>query len=549
MTDIIIDDDIIEANRSITSARRPMFIETEVRTDTITKRRVGSTTANRSVHDILQNTKSPTDGLPPTTYTYAHSVSYMPVTQNGSYDVPVMARRDLHGDYPAYGSRSFSSASSAISSPGRFISNVRSQLVNSYSAIRDRLTHHSSQDQAAPILNSPSSFGGSRYTRSSSQSSTNAQSGNYNLRRRGTPVHSTPRDVDSEERKITSKQRKERKSQDSQHDYEEINEDYGGKHEKEVKEQEDQDNIVVRLIKRIIRLPFDILSFVWHKFFSLPWWILLPLLLFLGFYAFPHLACKPFEHYPESKLYQGCRRFQEYADNVTRQSVHFVEDQTYNRGGRVLQTILTTTKNAKNTVLNKFDDVYYGVKKFFHRKVDNVKETVGEAVETTTDSAKQYCEAGLQKVNNLIEEFKREKEKYLGSGHALKPAQERELEALIRLLLDEYAADETGQADYALEANGGKIVDTRCTEYTEEPRQNVVKFLGIPIIHMSKQPNILIKSGRMPGQCFPFKGDHGSVVIKLAVPVKPKEFVLEHLTKSISIVGHINSAPNNFTVY
>ena len=53
----------------------------------------------------------------------------------------------------------------------------------------------------------------------------------------------------------------------------------------------------------------------------------------------------------------------------------------------------------------------------------------------------------------------------------------------------------------------------------------------------------------MPGQCFPFKGDHGSVVIKLAVPVKPKEFVLEHLTKSISIVGHINSAPNNFTVY
>ena len=61
MTDIIIDDDIIETNRSITSARRPMFIETEVRTDTITKRRVGSITANRSVQDILQNTKSPTE--------------------------------------------------------------------------------------------------------------------------------------------------------------------------------------------------------------------------------------------------------------------------------------------------------------------------------------------------------------------------------------------------------------------------------------------------------------------------------------------------------
>ena len=83
---------------------------------------------------------------------------------------------------------------------------------------------------------------------------------------------------------------------------------------------------------------------------------------------------------------------------------------------------------------------------------------------------------------------------------------------MIRKLVDEYAADETGEADYALEANGkifvwfeskskkifcdflgGKIVDTRCTEYTDEPRQNVVKFLGIPIVHMSKQPNIMIK--------------------------------------------------------
>jgi len=92
-------------------------------------------------------------------------------------------------------------------------------------------------------------------------------------------------------------------------------------------------------------------------------------------------------------------------------------------------------------------------------------------------------------------------------------------------------------------------VDTRCQEYTDEPRQNVVKFLGIPIVHMSKQPDIIIKHGRMPGQCFPFKGDRGSVVIRLAVPVVPTEFVVEHLAKSISIVGHINSAPNNFTVY
>jgi hypothetical protein len=64
---------------------------------------------------------------------------------------------------------------------------------------------------------------------------------------------------------------------------------------------------------------------------------------------------------------------------------------------------------------------------------------------------------------------------------------------LFQKVLDEYAADETGQADYALEANGGKVVDTRCQEYKDEPGQNVVKFLGIPIVHMSKQPDIIIK--------------------------------------------------------
>lgn len=58
MTDIL-DDEVVQTSKS--GARRPMFIETEVRTDTVSRRRVGSTQSNRSVHDILENTKSPTE--------------------------------------------------------------------------------------------------------------------------------------------------------------------------------------------------------------------------------------------------------------------------------------------------------------------------------------------------------------------------------------------------------------------------------------------------------------------------------------------------------
>jgi hypothetical protein len=81
--------------------------------------------------------------------------------------------------------------------------------------------------------------------------------------------------------------------------------------------------------------------------------------------------------------------------------------------------------------LNSADDVYYNLKKTFRRKVGDVKERVTDAVESTKDNAKEYCDAGLQKVNALVDELKREKEKFLGvTGHALKPAQEKELEGV-----------------------------------------------------------------------------------------------------------------------
>jgi hypothetical protein len=202
----------------------------------------------------------------------------MPVTQNGSYDVPVMARRDLHGDYRSYGSSSFTSSNSIFSSPKKFISNVRSQLTNGYSAIRDRLTH-SSQQKSAPNLNSPSSLGAGRYSRTSSQSSATGQGQGYKLRSRA-PIHSTPRDNETEHRKTSSKQRK---SQDGdENEDEEVEEHH---HHKEGKDDKNKDNIIVRFIKKILHSPIDLLSFIWHKFFGLPWWLLIPLLLFLGLYA------------------------------------------------------------------------------------------------------------------------------------------------------------------------------------------------------------------------------------------------------------------------
>ena len=52
-----------------------------------------------------------------------------------------------------------------------------------------------------------------------------------------------------------------------------------------------------------------------------------------------------------------------------------------------------------------------------------------------------------------------------------------------------------------------------------------------------------------PGQCWAFKGDHGYLVIKLTGQVRPTSFTLEHLPKSLSPSGKIDSAPKQFEVY
>jgi hypothetical protein len=83
------------------------------------------------------------------------------------------------------------------------------------------------------------------------------------------------------------------------------------------------------------------------------------------------------------------------------------------------------------------DDVYYNIKKSFNRKVRDVTDRVSGAVDSTKENAKEYCDAGLNKMNGLIDEVKREREKFLGKGHALKPDQERELEGVC-LIIYEY---------------------------------------------------------------------------------------------------------------
>lgn len=137
------------------------------------------------------------------------------------------------------------------------------------------------------------------------------------------------------------------------------------------------------------------------------------------FILVPHLLCKPFEHYPESKIYQNCRTLQQYANNVTNQSVTYLRDHTFSRSVNYFNRAYRWIVNLKNTIFSQLDDIYYGLKRRWQRKVDNSKEVLSETVGSVKENAKEYCEAGIKKANALIEELRREKDRFLGTGPAL----------------------------------------------------------------------------------------------------------------------------------
>ena len=87
----------------------------------------------------------------------------------------------------------------------------------------------------------------------------------------------------------------------------------------------------------------------------------------------------------------------------------------------------------------------------------------------------------------------------------------------------------------------------RCTE-TFYSRNSAWTLFGIPIWRHSNNPRTAIQPGVLPGECWAFKGSRGFLLVGLSVPVVPTRFSLEHIPRSMSPSGVIDSAPREFMV-
>ena len=71
----------------------------------------------------------------------------------------------------------------------------------------------------------------------------------------------------------------------------------------------------------------------------------------------------------------------------------------------------------------------------------------------------------------------------------------------------------------------------------------LIKFHSIVMSFVSLfQPEV------HPGQCWAFRGSQGYIVIKTSTTIIPSGFTLEHIPKSLTPSGEIDSAPKDFSV-
>ncbi|XP_057181977.1 SUN domain-containing protein 1-like [Triplophysa rosa] len=131
---------------------------------------------------------------------------------------------------------------------------------------------------------------------------------------------------------------------------------------------------------------------------------------------------------------------------------------------------------------------------------------------------------------------------------AQNPLNTKDVTDIVQSALSLYKSDGTGMADYALESSGGRVTSTRCSE-TYPSKSSEFSLFGIPLWYYSESPQTVIQPEVHPGKCWAFRGSKGFLEISLSYPIRITHVTLEHIPKTLSPTGEIDSAPKDFVVY
>ncbi|XP_050770682.1 SUN domain-containing protein 3-like [Gymnogyps californianus] len=116
-------------------------------------------------------------------------------------------------------------------------------------------------------------------------------------------------------------------------------------------------------------------------------------------------------------------------------------------------------------------------------------------------------------------------------------------QAAIKKVLENYHQ----MPDWALEAIGAAI-DKERTSKTYGGQGKKTWWLPPFGFSSANPPETILQPRIAPGDCWPFQGSRGHVVIRLPEQIWPTAFTIWHISAAVSPSGEVSSAPKEFAV-
>ncbi|KAM5220154.1 LOW QUALITY PROTEIN: SUN domain-containing protein 5 [Hipposideros larvatus] len=102
--------------------------------------------------------------------------------------------------------------------------------------------------------------------------------------------------------------------------------------------------------------------------------------------------------------------------------------------------------------------------------------------------------------------------------------------------------------DFALKSIGASI-DFEQTSATYNHDKARSYWNWIRLWNYAQPPDVILEPNVTPGNCWAFSGDRGQVTIRLAQKVYLSNLTLQHIPKTISLSGSLDTAPKDFVIY
>ncbi|KAM9061364.1 SUN domain-containing protein 5 [Sarcophilus harrisii] len=115
-------------------------------------------------------------------------------------------------------------------------------------------------------------------------------------------------------------------------------------------------------------------------------------------------------------------------------------------------------------------------------------------------------------------------------------------------IMKKIQGDYIEKPDFALKSIGGTI-DFEHTSATYSCDKARSYWSWLRLWNYAHPPDVILEPNVTPGNCWAFRGDRGQVVIRLARKIFLTNITIQHIPKTISLSGNLDTAPKDFVVY